>query len=220
MLEEDSPITELLEDIRIDTEDYWYNEEQGKLMINVIKQFKFDNYQQELSNFIKENTNWRNKERDFDIYNEIKKGKFLTEIAEEREYDISNISKINKKVQSSINNMKGKFFEIEYETYLKGLIKFNKCKIVRDGNPGKPDIYIIDNIKQELYVLSLKNLELNKKSFCITKEQLKPELEFAYYKSTFEGYKKVILYMVVFDSLTKKLFIKEIDYRNPSNIII
>ena len=81
-------------------------------------------------------------------------------------------------------------------------------------------IYIIDNIKKELYVFSLKNLEINKKSYCITKEELKPELEFAYYKNSFEDYKKVILYLIIFDSLTENLYVKEIDFKNPSNINI
>ena len=96
--------------------------------------------------------------------------------------------------------------------------KFRNGKIVRDGNPGKPDIYIINNVKKELYIFSLKNLELNKKSFCIIKEQLKPELEFAYLKNTFEEFNKVVLYLIVFDSLTEKLFVKELDYKNPSNV--
>lgn len=71
-----------------------------------------------------------------------------------------------------------------------------------------------------MYIFSLKNLELNKKSFCTTKEQLKPELKFAYNKSIFEGYKKVVLYMIVFDSLTEKLYVNELDFRNPSNVNI
>jgi len=205
----------LIGDCKYDLEEI---EEDNKPIVEVLKQYKFENYQEDLYNFIKQNTNWRNKERDFDIYNEIKNGKLLSEIADKLGYDISNISKINKKVQSSINNLKGKFFEIEYEKYLKKLDKFRNCEIVRDGNPGKPDIYIVDDIKKEIYILSLKNLELNKKSFCITKEQLKPELEFAYLKNTFEDYKKVILYLVVFDSLTEKLYVEEIYFKNPSNV--
>jgi len=218
MLEKDLPITELLEEIRINSDNYWYNEIEAKPILDIFRQFKFGNYQEELSDFIKQNTNWRNKERDFEIYKEIQKGTLYSEIAERLECDISNISKINKKVQSSINNLKGKFFEIEYEKYLRNLDKFWNNEIVRDGNPGKPDIYIIDDMKKEIFILSLKNLELNKKSFCITKDQLKPELEFAYYKNTFEDYEKVILYLIVFDSLSERLFVEEIDYKSPSNV--
>ena len=220
MLEEGLSITTQLEDIRIDTEDYWYNEESSKPILDLLKQFNFGNYQEDLYNFIKQNTNWLNKRRDFEIYKEIQEGTLYSEIAGRLECDVSNISKINKKVQSSINNLKGKFFEMEYEKYLKSLNKFINCKIVRDGDPGKPDIYIIGDKNKELYVLSLKNLEINKKSFCIIKEQLKPELEFAYLKNTFEEYKNVVLYLIVFDSLTEKLYLNELDFRNPSNVNI
>lgn len=204
-LEQEYLITAQLEDISIEIDDYWYNEESTKPILDTFKQFKFENYQQELFNFIKINSNWYNKDRDFEIYQEIQKGKLYSEIAGRLGCDISNISKINKKIQSSINNLKGKLFEIEYEKYLKSLNKFQIDKIVRDGDPGKPDIYINDIRNNALYVLSLKNLEINKKSYCITKEQLKPELEFAYYNNTFEDYKKVFLYLIVFDSSTEKL---------------
>ena len=220
ILEQGLSITAQLEDIRIDTEDYWYNEQCAKPILDLFKQFKFGNYREELSDFIKQNTGWRNKERDFEIYNEHKKGKIFSEIANELDLDLTipAISMINKRVQSSINNLKGKLFEIEYDKYLRSLNKFRNSKIIRDGNPGKPDIYIIDD--KDLYVLSLKNLELKKDSVSIIKEQLKPELEFAYYNNTFEKFNNVFLYLIVFDSLTEKLHIKEVDYKNPSNVNI
>ncbi|KKM62678.1 hypothetical protein LCGC14_1519230 [marine sediment metagenome] len=68
-------------------------------------------------------------------------------------------------------------------------------------------------------MFSLKNLELNKDSFCIVKKKLMPELKFAH-KYAFEKFDKVILYLIVFDSLTEKLHVKELDYNNPSNIDI
>jgi len=219
MLEQGQSITDELEEIRMETEDYWYNDECDKSIVEVLKQFKFDNYQEELSNYIKQNVNWLHKDRDFEIYKEIKDGTLYSEIAERLGYSISNISKINKKVQSSINNLKGRFFEIEYEKYLRDLNKFNNSEIERNGKPGQPDIYIISKNK-ELYVFSLKNLELNKKSFAIVKEQLKPELEFAYQKSTFESFNMVYLFLIVFDSLTERIYIREVDYKNPSNINI
>lgn len=49
--------------------------------IDIYKQFKFKNYQQDLLNFIKPNIGWRNKERDFNIYVKIKKGTLYQEIA-------------------------------------------------------------------------------------------------------------------------------------------
>jgi len=219
-LEQGYLITAQLEDIMVEIDNYWHNEDDAKPILDIFKQFNFGNYQEELYDFIKQNTNWRNKERDFEIYKEIQKGTLYSEIAGRLECDISTISKINKKVQSSINNLKGKLFEIEYEKYLNSLAKLNGYRIVRDGEPGKPDIYITNEKKKEMYVLSLKNLELNKKSFCITKKQLKPELEFAYYNSTFEVYKNVVLYLIVFDSLTEKLYVNELNFRNPSNVNI
>ena len=221
MLEQGQSIIDELEVIRMETDDYWYNDECDKSILEVLKQFKFDNYQEEISNFIKSNVNWIHKDRDFKIHKEIQKdGTLYSEIAERLNCSISTISKINKKVQSSINNLKGRFFEIEYEKYLRDLNKFNNSKIIRDGAPGKPDIYIIDKTKKELYVFSLKNLELNKKSFAIMKEQLKPELEFAYLKNSFESFNMVSLYLIVFDSLTERIHVREVDYKNPSNINI
>ncbi len=213
-------VSQLLRDIAREIHCFKKNEDDAKPILDILKGFKLGNYQQKLYGFIEQNTNWRKKNRDFEIYKDIQKGTLYSEIAGRLKCDISTISKINKKVQSSINNLKGKFFEIEFEEYLKSLYKFRNNKIVRDGNPGKPDIYIIDNIKKEIYIFSLKNLELNKESFCIIKEQLKPELEFAYLKSTFEEYNKIILYLIIFDSLTEQLHIKEVDYKNPSNINI
>ncbi len=179
-------VSQDLRDISYEIYCFKKNKDDAKPILDILKQFKFENYQEELSDFIKQNRNWYKKDRDFEIYKEIKKGRLYSEIASELGLTISAISKINKKVQSSINNLKGIFFEIKYEKYLKSLNKSQNSKIVRDGDPGKPDVYIIDNIKKELYVFSLKNYELNKKSFCIIKEQLKPELEFAYYKNIFE----------------------------------
>jgi len=80
-----------------------------KNVTDIYKQFKFGNYQEELLSFIKNNIGWRNKERDFDIYMEIKKGVLYQEIAEKLELTIPAISMINSKVQSSINNLKGRF---------------------------------------------------------------------------------------------------------------
>jgi len=219
-LEQGYLITAQLEDIMVETDNYWYNEECDKPIVDMLKQFKFDNYQEELSNFIKLNVNWLHKDRDFEIHKEIKDGTVYSEIAERLNCSISAISKINKKVQSSINNLKGKLFEIEYNKYLKSLNKFRNSEIIRDGAPGKPDIYIIDKTNKELYVFSLKNLELNKKSFSITKEQLKPEIQFAYLKNSFESFNMVSLYLIVFDSLTENLHIRELDYKNPKNINI
>lgn len=218
ILEQGLPITTQLEEIRLDTENYWYNEECDKSLLEVLKQFKFDNYQNELSEFIGSNVNWLHKDRDFKIHKEIKDGTLYSEIAERLGCSISSISKINKKVQSSINNLKGRFFEIQYEKYLRSLNKFQNSEIVRDGAPGKPDMYIIDKMKKELYIFSLKNLELNKKVFTIIKDQLKPELEFAYLKNSFESFNMVELYLIVFDSLTENLHVREVDYKNPSNV--
>lgn len=191
----------------------------NKPILDVLQQFKFENYKEELSDLIKQNVGWRDKDRDFEIYQEIQNGKLLGEIAERLDCSISSISKINKKVQSSINNLKGKFFEIQYEKYLRDLNKFQNSEIVRDGNPGKPDIYITDN-NNNLYVFSLKNLEVKRKSFTIIKDKLKPELEFALIKSTFEKFKNVELYLIVFDSLKEKIHIRQLDYNNPENINI
>lgn len=71
-----------------------------------------------------------------------------------------------------------------------------------------------------MYIFSLKNLELNKNPYSIIVEELKPELQFAYYNYTFEKFNNVILYLIVFDSLTEKIHVEEIDFRNPVNVNI
>lgn len=216
VLKKEYLITAQLEDIKTDIENYWINEQSAKSILDLFKQFKFENYQQELYDFIKQNTGWRNKERDFEIYNKHKKGTLYSELAESLDLTISAISKINKRVQSSINNLKGKFFEIEYEKYLRTLNRFRNSEVIRDGAPGKPDIYIVDD--KDLYVLSLKNLELKKNSECITIEQLTPELKFAYNNSISKKFNNVFLYLIVFDSVAEQLHIREVDYKNPSNL--
>lgn len=219
MLEQGQSITDELEVIRMETEDYWYNDECDKSIVEVLKQFEFDDYQKELSEFIKSNVNWLRKDRDFEVYYEIKGGKLYSEIAERLGSSISTISKINKKVQSSLNNLKGRFFEIEFEKYLRDLNKFRSGEIVRNGAPGKPDIYITDN-NNNLYVLSLKNLEIDKNPHTIIIAKLKPELEFALIKYTYGSFNKVELYLIVFDSLKERIHIRELDYKNPENINI
>ena len=166
--------------------------------IDIYKQFKFKNYQQDLLNFIKPNIGWRNKERDFNIYVKIKKGTLYQEIAEKEEISVQAISQINSKIQNSISNLKGRFYEIEYEKYLKSLNKFKNCKVVRDGSPGKPDIIIIDEKNNTMYIFSLKNLELNKNPYCVIVEELKPELQFAYYNYTFEIFTHILADMIGF----------------------
>ncbi len=224
ILEQGFPITTQIDDIRFDIENFRYNDECDKLildapimyLIELFKQFRFYNYQQELHSFIKSNVNWIKKNRDFEIYNKIRNGTIYSEIAEELDCHVSTISKINSKVQSSINNLKGRFFEIKFKRYLNSLDLIG-CKIVRDGRPGKPDIYIVNNVKKEMWVLSLKNLELNKNSFTITKDKLMPEYNVA--RNMSKKF-KINLYLVLFDSLTERMFVEELDYLNPSNVIV
>ena len=66
-LEQGYLITAQLEDIKADVDNYCYNEESSKPFLDIIKQFKFGNYQEELYYFIKQNINWYNKSRDFFI---------------------------------------------------------------------------------------------------------------------------------------------------------
>lgn len=106
--------------------------------------------------------------------------------------------KLIQKIQNSISNLKGRFYEIEYEKYLKSLNKFKNCKVVRDGSPGKPDIIIIDEKNNTMYIFSLKDLELNKNPYCVIVEELKPELQFAYYNYTFEIFTHILADMIGF----------------------
>ncbi len=85
-------ISQQLKDMLFQLDEYKSSE------MDFYKKFKFKNYQQDLLNFIKPNIGWRNKERDFDIYMEIKKGTLYQEIAEKEEISIQAISQINSKV--------------------------------------------------------------------------------------------------------------------------
>lgn len=63
-------------------------------------------------------------------------------------------------------------------------------------------------------------MELNKNPYSIIVEELKPELQFAYENHNLGKYKKVYVYLIVFDSLTEKIHMEEIDFKNPVNVNI
>ncbi len=188
--------------------------------LTIYKGFRFRNYQKELELYLNSLVNFRDKKRDFEIYRKYKNGTTQLKLRGIYKIDNSTVCKIVKKVEGAVSKYKGEFFEVNYQKYLQGLDKFKDVEVILDGDPGKPDIYVHDEMENILYVFSVKNLELNRNPYTILVEDLRPELKFAYDKKQFGDYEDVFMYLVVFDSLTEKLYVEEIEYLNPTYVNI
>lgn len=185
--------------------------------------FEYEYSEVEVIDTIKKEKNWRDNERDFKIYLECKKQKNLSggltqkEVGESIGQTEYNTSMIIKKVRGEINYYKGKLLERQFFKYLED--RYPKCKVEWYGESGNPDIVVYDTENDGIIIYSLKNLKINKdKSYWIMKDAIKSESKFAY-ESSFE-YKSVVLYLVVLNNTINKVIIKEVDYKNPSNVKI
>jgi hypothetical protein len=70
---------------------------------------------------------------------------------------------------------KGHFFEKDFRDDLINSKLFGK--VIQDGSSGKSDIVCFNDIESEIYVFSLKCLNLNNKSRSINPKKLSPEIE-------------------------------------------
>lgn len=156
---------------------------------------------------------FRNTDRNFEIYlkiqNEVLYDDILPEYPELN--DKSAITRIKERVEGFLNEFAGKLFESKYSKFLQTLYK---DKVIHEGGPGEPDAYVIVEELQELHIFSIKYL---KSGDSIPSKELNPELEFAW-KNRFE-YKKVKLFLIVFDYSAQELRIRQIkDFSVTTNI--
>jgi len=156
---------------------------------------------------------FRDVNRNFEIYlkvqNEVLYDDILPEYPELN--DKSAITRIKERVEGFLNEFAGKLFESKYSKYLQSLYK---DKVIHDGGPGKPDAYVIVEELQELHIFSIKYL---KSADSIPSKEINPELEFAW-KNRLE-YKKVLLFLIVFDYSAQELRIRQIkDFSVTTNI--
>lgn len=178
--------------------------------------FNFEISEERLFSVIKKEVKWYNKERDIEIFKERKKGRLLEDLAEEYHINESTVSIIAKKVQGAVNYYKGKIFEKEYHKYLKNLNKYDK--VILEGASGKADIYAYDEENDTFHIFSLKYYEIKKRPYHIKVKEFKSELKLAY-DNQFD-YKDVKVYLIVFDLLSNTKEEKELDFRNPKEIVL
>ena len=154
------------------------------------KDYTFPYSKEEILIKAKENANFRNIERDFEIYLKKQNGMLLEDI-----YpfypdlnDPSSVTKITKKVQGLISKVSGKLFEKEYIKHLQTLYE---DKVIYDGGIGKPDAFVIVEALNEMHIFSFKNINTN----YIARKEVKPEQDFAFENRL--DYKKVKLFHIV-----------------------
>jgi hypothetical protein len=169
---------------------------------------------------VKKESNWKNPERDVDIYKERKKGVKLDKLAFKFNLDVSSISENAKKVKGAVNYHKGVFFEKEFYSYLFNL-KHNHTvfdEVDKLGGVGESDLIAVNYEENTLFVFSLKCLEIRKKPHYIVKSELVPELERAY-KGKFT-YSNVFLILVLFNSFDNTTTYHPIDIFNPADVVL
>jgi len=164
------------------------------------KNYTFPYSQEEILKKAKENANFRNIKRDFEIYAKKKDGLLLEDIYPlySEINDPSSVTKITQKVQNLINKVSGTLFEKEYVKHLQTIYK---DKVIHDGRPKRPDAYVIVESLNELHVFSLKNVA----SKFLSRKEVKPEQDFAF-ENRLE-YKKVRFFHII--NIKNKIFVKE-----------
>ncbi len=207
-------ITQQLLDLKLSLELVEFTIQNNKNMQKI--DFKFEYTEEDIYNLIRKEVKWRNTERDIEIYKEKQKGRLLTDIGKEFNLAYNSISDIVSKVWGAIGLYKGKLFEKTFFKYLEK--KYPKFKVEWYGASGRPDIVIYDTENNKIIIYSLKNLEIKKRPYTIKKEKLRPELKLAL--NSIMDYKNVVLVLVVFNNFNNNIIIKDIEFRNPSDIII
>ena len=179
------------------------------------RDFNFEYSEREVLDLIRKEANWRDIERDIEIYIEREKGRLLEDIAGDyKTLKLKAIGNICTKVKGAINQYKGKLFEKRYFEYLKNSKIYDK--VIWDGTSGQPDIFAYKD--NELHIFSLKNLKIDKTKYVIKKKNLQPEFKKAY-NGLLEN-DNVFLKLVVFDNLTDNIIERNLDFRNPEDVII
>jgi len=165
------------------------------------KEYRFPYSKSEIIKRSKKNANFRNIERDFEIYKrKVDEGLIPEDLLPyyPNLTDISSLYRIVNKVQGLINQVGGRLFEKDYVKHLQTLYE---DKVVHDGRKGCPDAHVIVEEKNELHVFSLKNLSTN----YISRGELTPEQDFAF-ENRF-NYNKVVLYIIA--NINYKIYVRE-----------
>ncbi len=171
--------------------------------------------EEEIYALIRAKAKWHDIERDLLIYQEKQKGKYLRELAEEFGIKFNSVSDVVKKVQSAINFYKGKLFEDFIEKRLKESKLFKS--VIKEAGSGEPDILAYTKDDKELYIYSLKNIQIDRKPYWLEKEELQPEIDRA--RQCHWDY-TVHLILLVFDNHNNIVKQFQVDYNNPVNIDI
>ena len=186
--------------------------------ISYLDSFSFKCNEDEVINIIKQEKNWREMDRDINIYKERQKGRLLKDIAGDySNLNVPAISRIAKKVESAIGYYKGKLFESEFFKHLKKTGEFDKVEW--QGASGEPDIVAHDLKNCEFNIYSLKMRKIDRSPFYISIREMKPELKLAL-ESILEGYNRINLWLIVYDSEFNETRKFRVNFRNPRNIDI
>lgn len=185
---------------------------------DTISQFTFDYTEEKVLELVRKEVSWRkaNIKRNINIYKRRQENKLLEVIGKEFNLDVSSISEIVKKVKGAVLYYKGKLFEKQYSKYLEKSKRFDKIELL--GASGQPDIVAHKLEENAIYVFSLKNLSIKKHPYYISNDLLKVEYKYAYENSFI--YKKVSLFLVVFNNLDNSVVEIELDFHSPTPIIL
>lgn len=192
-------------------------------MYDFKEKFKFSYNEHDLYTLIEKETKWRNYERDFDIHKMRNKGEFLIDIANKYK-ELANeqaVSRIVVKVAGSINYYKGKMFERACKRSIREDFTKYGTPFANTGGSGESDILLSDEKNETLYIFSIKITETKNISKKYTPTDLRPEIKDAFNFASFSNdWKKIYLILIVFNTKNEQLILKEVDFRNPKDIII
>jgi Zn finger protein HypA/HybF involved in hydrogenase expression len=176
------------------------NNNNGEAPFLPFKQFKFKYSDKDILKKAKEEANYQDIDRDFEIYSKAKKGILREQIVSEYSNfnDKTRVSQIKKSVQGLINDTGGKLFEREYVRHLQTLYK---DKVVHEGGSKEPDAYVHIEELNELHIFSLKKITTN----YLPREEISPEQKYAFDNRS--KYKKIRLFIIAL--INSRIYVRE-----------
>jgi len=196
-------------------------QEHNRLKYKIDDQNVFDiPYEKILEDFDIENTNWRNVERDIEIFKLKKGGLTYQQIRDKLNIELSDpqFSAIKKKYDGYISDVRGEMYEIHKANKLRENPEYKDWEVIRNGAKGEPDVYAISSDKTILEVYSCKCFEISKNSLSIPMKKFSPEIDFAL--KNHNKYNKIFVFADIFDHLNKKPYQKQINYLKPEKSVI
>lgn len=176
------------------------NDDNGEDPFLPFKQFTFKYSNKDILKKAKEEANYQQPERDFEIYSKAKKGILRVQIVSEYSdiNDKTRVSQIKKSVQGLINRTGGKLFEEEYVKHLQTLYK---DKVVYEGGSEEPDAYVHIEELNELHIFSLKKIATNH----LPRGEIYPEQKYAFDNRS--KYKKIRLFIIAL--INNRIYVRE-----------